>query len=309
MKTLISFIKRNVKMFFKDKGLFFTSLITPLILLLLYCTFLSNVYKDSFLSSIEEAKKLYNMPDFTVSQKNINGVVGGQLFASLLAVSCITVSFCSNMLMVQDKINGQAKDFAVSPVKKTTLAVGYYIGTILNALIISVVAMIAGFVYIAIIGWCLSVIDVIMITVDILLLVFFGTALSSIVNFFLSTQGQVSAVGTLISSCYGFICGAYMPISQFGKGLQNVLSLLPSTYATATIKYHSLRGAMSALEADGIPAEIVSGIQQSVDCKVNFFGHTVSPIVSFLILLLTDIALIIAYVLINRFAKSKAKNA
>lgn len=301
MKTLISFIKRNVKMFFKDKGLFFTSLITPLILLLLYCTFLSKVYKDSFLSNIPEG--------VTISSKTINGVVGGQLFASLLAVSCITVSFCSNMLMVQDKINGPAKDFAVSPVKKTTLAVGYYVGTLLNALIIAFVAMIAGFVYIAIVGWCLSVVDVLMIIVDILLLVFFGTALSSIVNFFLSTQGQVSAVGSLISSCYGFICGAYMPISSFGKGLQNVLSLLPSTYATATIKYRSLKGAMSALRAEGVPAEIVSGIQESVDCKVKFFGRTVSPTVSFLILLSTDIVLIVAYVLINKFAKKKAKNA
>lgn len=301
MKTLISFIKRNVKMFFKDKGLFFTSLITPLILLLLYCTFLSKVYKDSFLSNIPKG--------VTISSKSINGVVCGQLFASLLAVSCITVSFCSNMLMVQDKINGSAKDFAVSPIKKTTLAVGYYVGTLLNALIIAFVAMIAGFVYIAIVGWCLNFVDVLMIIVDILLLVFFGTALSSLVNYFLSTQGQVSAVGSLISSCYGFICGAYMPISSFGKGLQNALSFLPSTYATATIKHHSLRGAMSALLEEGVPAEIVSGIQESVDCKVKFFGRTVSPIVSFLILLLTDIVLIIAYVLINRFAKKKAKNA
>ena len=31
-------IKRNVKLFFKDKGMFFTSLITPVILLVLYAT-------------------------------------------------------------------------------------------------------------------------------------------------------------------------------------------------------------------------------------------------------------------------------
>ena len=47
MKTLGSIIKRNTKLFFKDKGLFFTSLITPLILLVLYATFLANVYRDS----------------------------------------------------------------------------------------------------------------------------------------------------------------------------------------------------------------------------------------------------------------------
>ena len=45
-------VKRNVKLFFKDKGLFFTSLITPLILLLLYSTFLGNIFRDSYTSSI-----------------------------------------------------------------------------------------------------------------------------------------------------------------------------------------------------------------------------------------------------------------
>ena len=41
MKTLFAITKRNVKVFFKDKGMFFTSLITPIILLVLYSTCLA----------------------------------------------------------------------------------------------------------------------------------------------------------------------------------------------------------------------------------------------------------------------------
>lgn len=52
MKTLLILTKRNSKLFFKDKGMFFSSLITPAILLVLYVTFLSNVYRDSFLSAL-----------------------------------------------------------------------------------------------------------------------------------------------------------------------------------------------------------------------------------------------------------------
>ena len=52
MKSIGILIKRNIKLFFKDKGMFFTSLITPAILLVLYATFLGNVYKDSFLSAM-----------------------------------------------------------------------------------------------------------------------------------------------------------------------------------------------------------------------------------------------------------------
>ena len=55
MQTTIALIKRNVKLFFKDKGAFFSSLITPVILLVLYATFLAKVFKDSFNGAIEGA--------------------------------------------------------------------------------------------------------------------------------------------------------------------------------------------------------------------------------------------------------------
>ena len=50
-----SLTKRGLKLFFKDKGMLFSSLITPIILLVLYITFLAKVYNDSFVSSLEAA--------------------------------------------------------------------------------------------------------------------------------------------------------------------------------------------------------------------------------------------------------------
>lgn len=110
MMGLGNLIRRNSKLFFKDKAMFFTSLITPIILLILYTTFLGNVYKQSFLSAIPTG--------FELPEKLINAVVAGQLVSSLLAVCCVTVSFCSNMLMVQDKVSGARADLIVTPVKK-----------------------------------------------------------------------------------------------------------------------------------------------------------------------------------------------
>ena len=52
MTGLGALIRRNCKLFFKDKGMFFTSLITPVILLVLYATFLAKVYRDSFAAAM-----------------------------------------------------------------------------------------------------------------------------------------------------------------------------------------------------------------------------------------------------------------
>ncbi|UKI22666.1 MAG: hypothetical protein L6V88_10295 [Anaerotruncus sp.] len=54
MTEFCNLTARNCKLFFKDKGVFFTSLITPLILLVLYATFLAKVYKNSFIAGIPQ---------------------------------------------------------------------------------------------------------------------------------------------------------------------------------------------------------------------------------------------------------------
>ena len=291
MNTVKMLLKRNIKLFFKDKAMFFTSLITPVILLVLYATFLSNVYTDIFHDSLAGV--------IEVSESLIRGCVGGQLISSILAVSCVTVAFCSNMLMVQDKVTGVAKDFKTSPVRPSALAVSYYLATLASTLIICFVATGICLLYIAAVGWYMSVLDVILLFADVVLLVLFGTALSSIINFFLSTQGQISAVGTIVSSAYGFICGAYMPISQFSTGLQRVLSFLPGTYGTSIIRNCAMRGVFEEMKIIGFPSEIVEKIRDSVDCNLYFFGNKVELPVMYLILGGTVALLIGIYITMN----------
>ncbi len=295
MKTVSLLTRRNVKLFFKDKGMFFTSMITPLILLVLYATFLANVYRDAFASSLPAG--------ILISDELMNALVGGQLFSSLLAVSCVTVAFCSNLLMVQDKVSGARSDLDVTPVKRSAMAISYYLASAICTLLICLVTVAAGCIYLSQIGWYLSFGDVLLILADVFLLVMFGTAFSSIINYFLSSQGQISAVGSIVSSCYGFICGAYMPISSFGEGLQTALSFLPGTYGTALLRTHSLRGVLAELSNVGVPTAAIDSLRDSVDCNVYFFDTRVSEPIMFTILGGTVILLILAYILINKIKK------
>ncbi|MBQ8331475.1 MAG: ABC transporter permease [Clostridia bacterium] len=297
MKTLFVILKRNIKLFFKDKGLFFTAMITPVILLILYVTFLENVYWDSFEMSVPSGME--------ISETIIGSAVGGELVSSLLAVCCVTISFCSNMLMVQDKITGARQDMMITPVRGQTLAFGYYLSTLAVTMIISLLALGGGMLYLAVAGWYLTVTDILLLIFDVFLLVMFGTALSSIINFFLSSQGQISAVGTIVSSGYGFLCGAYMPISQFPEGLRRVISFLPGTYGTSLIRNHAMRGAFEAMEEQGIPQEVIRVVRDSVDCNLYFFDHAVPLSMMYLILGGSIVLLVGIYVLLNILKQKK----
>ena len=301
MTGLLNLIRRDRRLFFKDKGMFFSSLITPLVLLVLYATFLGNVYRDSFVGAMPQG--------FAVDDALIDATVGGELISSLLAVSCVTVAFCSNLLMVQDRVTGAIGDLTVSPVRRSTVALAYFCASALTTLIVSFTALGVCLLYLLKMGWYLSFGDVLLIALDVLLLTLFGVALSSCVNFPLKTNGQASAVGTIVSAGYGFLCGAYMPISSFSDGLQKVLSFLPGTYGTSLLRNHCLGGVYREMERVGFPDGVVEGIRDSIDCNLYFFGDKVEISVMYLILGGAVNLFVGLYVLMNMLHRRKGRSA
>lgn len=296
MRRMWELVLRNTKMYFKDMGMFLTSLITPAILLILFMTFLGSIYKNSFVSAIPNGLE--------VSDKLINGLVAGQLSSAMLATSCVTVAFCSNLLMVQDRANGTRKDLIVSPIKKTTLGLSYFLASILSTLIVNLTATMICFFYIGCMGWFLSVGEALLAILDVILLTLFGVSLASCINYFLNTQGQAGAVGTIVSSCYGFVCGAYMPISSYGKGLQNFMAFLPGTYGTGLIRNHMMNGALDSL-SEQLSSEAIKAMKDSVDVNLYFFDNSVEVWQMYLILLSFIVLFIALYLVFVKFIKRR----
>ncbi len=292
-------IARNCKVYFKDKALFFSSLIAPLILFFLFVAFLGDVYRDSLTSILPEGVE--------ISSRLIEGFAGGWLLSSLLAVSAVSISFTACMVMVQDKLTDRFSDFCVSPVSRSTLALGYYISTALVTLLVCGTALAVGLVYIAIVGWYLTFSDVLLICLDTVLLVLFGTALASIVCNFLKSQGGITAVEAIVSAAYGFLCGAYMPISSLAAPIGNALMFMPGTYGTALLHTHCMGGAISTICEGGMSA-YEAAIREGFDCTLSFFGTAVPQWVCFLVIVAAVLVLVGAYVLICviRAKKSRA---
>lgn len=276
MRRFLNLTARNIKLYFSDKALFFTSLITPAILLILFVTFLGEIYKDTFLEMIPKG--------MTLSDELLNGLVSGQLTSSVLAVSCVTVAFCSNFLMVQDKVNGIDKDFSLAPISPKTLRLSYFAASLFSTLLINVFALCLCLIYTASNGWFLNGGDVLRILFRVVLLTLFGSVLSSVINGMLKTQGQITVVGTIVSSMYGFLCGAYMPMSSFSDGIRNTLLFLPGTYGTVLIRNSVMSGTFREL-GEILPDSAVDAMKTAVDYHLVFFEHDVSVAAMYAVLI------------------------
>ncbi len=302
-KKMISLISRNTKCYFKNKFTFFTSLITPLILFVLFATFLKNIYIESFENIAAEF-------EITIGKRALNGVTGAWLMSSILSVSSVTVAFCSNIIMVEDKMNASINDINVSPIKKTTVAVSYFISNFFVTFIVIVTIMLIGHIYLACVGWYIPVSDVFMILVDCICGILFGTLLAGIVESFISSQGGISAVSTLVSSMYGFICGAYMPFSQFSEGLRNFLGLLPGTYGVGIMRNHYMNGYIDEIvkgATDPTVADSLSkGLKDGFDANLYVFGNRI-PLGAMYGILLGSCAVLLAVYIVIIILRNKNK--
>ena len=283
---------RNIKLYFKDKMTFLVSLITPLILLVLFIAFLKSTYEDSILSIIQ---------GFDLDQSLIDALTGGWLFSSVLATSCITIAFCSGMMVI-DKINRANIDFMVSPVKKSTLQLSYVLANLFSTFIITFVLLIVGLIYLACVGFYITFVDILLIVFGIIITSLFGTILANIIWTFTHSQGVVSGVCTLVSALYGFICGAYMPINTMGQGMQYFVSLLPGTYATVLFRQGFLNSVLNRMR-ETLPQGMINGIASGLDVKMSFFGHDVSTLALILVISISTIVLLGVFLFINKFKK------
>lgn len=294
MKTFWSLVQRNIKLFFKDRALFFVAMISPVVLLVLFVTFLGSTYKNTFLNIISEFGA-------SVQDGVIDGAVVAYLFSALLSVSCVTVAFCCNVMSIQDKINGVKNDFEVTPVKKTTVAFSYLVATFIVSMIICLIIFAILLIMTFAMGqFYFNFSDICFSLLIIAALCLFGAILSSIVCHFCSTQSQLGAITGIVSSCYGFLCGAYMPISQFSSGISNFISILPGTFGTSLLKNRLLSGYLAEMSSEGVPGGALDAIRHGFDLKLSFSGNEISINLMTIVLAVTIIISLALFVILNK---------
>lgn len=296
ISAVFKLISRNIAVFAKDKVFLFTSLITPLILLALFVLFLKNVY----ISSFENVVSYYSV---TVDDSVADAFANHWLMSSIFAASCVTMAFCVATIMVDDRITGAVNDIRVSPVKEGVIALAYLISTFIITFVFMLIVFFVGLIYLAITGFYLAVSDVFLCIAAILLLSLFGAILANISMAFVKSQGTASAIATLVSSMYGFICGAYMPISSFPEAIQNFVIFIPGTYGSNILRMAFLNPVLKNI--DGLSGAAKEGVRDGFDINMYFFDNKLNLSADVLVLVLSCAVLLALYLLLTHFSIKK----
>ncbi|MEA4853273.1 MAG: ABC transporter permease [Christensenella sp.] len=262
--------KRNLKIFFRDKGAVFFSLLSVLIIIGLYALFLG----DSMTSGNE------NVP-------GIEPLMGSWVVAGILAVVSMTSTLGAFGTLVDDRAKKIEKDFAVSPLKRGSIAGGYILSAIAVGVIMSLAALVVGEIYIVACGGELLSIQNLLLTLGgILLSVLSSSSIMLLLVSFFRSQSAYSAASILIGTLIGFLTGMYIPIGSLPAAVQTVVKCFPVSYSASYFRTVMMQQPMEVSFANA-PQSAVSEFKTELGVTFDWNGQQTTLTVCVIVMAVT----------------------
>ena len=299
MMQILSLTKRNMKVFLRDKTGVFFSLLSPLLVLLLFILFLGDLQIDAVKGALESNGVLDLFPKNYASAVAYNWLIAG-----VLGVSCITVSFSCLSVIILDREKGIENDYKASPVSNIKVYIAYILGVFLSTLLIMIIVSIFGLIFLAATNSLnMNFTNVLVLYGGIILGSFNASLFAYALTSFIKTSGAHGAFTGLICAVSGFLIGAYMPLSSFPKPIQYFCGLIPGSYSAGLCRTSLLNNYMA--DATGKSAELGSALNDYFSIKVNLFGNSIDQSGMFVFLLVSTIIFLLVNIIIIRLHSKK----
>ena len=239
MRGISGLIKRNLLLFFKDWQSILFSLLTSIIVLVLYLLFL----KGTFVSAIQSAMEQYPGLASMVLQKDIDMFANLFLLSGILGSAMISVPFSCITVLVKDRANKVDYDILSTPLKRGQIIFAYFVSAVLTSILLNSIILAVGLIGIRMQGnMYLNISQVVKAFSVVALGSISASAIFMIIVLFFKTVSACEAFFGILSAASGFVIGAYIPISQFSNEVQTVCNLFPASQITIMLRNILLNG-------------------------------------------------------------------
>lgn len=244
--------KRNLRIYFRDLGSIFFSLLTMLIVILLMVFFLG----DMNIENVTEMLACYSGRNAVADEKNAELLIFAWTCAGILSINAVTVTLAAYSGMIKDRVTGRLNAIYTSSANQFTIASSY----VASAWVASVLVCILTLVIVEIIGvskgmeW-FSVVQHLKLVGMIMANSFTYATLMYLLSHIAKTEGAWSGVGTVIGTLVGFFGGIYIPIGGLSDAIGNAMKCTPVIYGSSMFR---------KIMTDTILTDTLAGIPEEV---------------------------------------------
>lgn len=278
--SMITLVKRNMLLFFKDKTAVFFSLMAVFVVLGLYIAFLGDMMIQPLEASFgEHARELSDQ----------------WIMAGTLGTVCLTTSLSVLEIIIEDKNKRILDDFYITPMKKRNITIAYFISTFLITFMVCMITLFIAELYIVYYGgrWItlsafLQVIGVL--CIDIMCCI---SILYFALSFFHSTHA-FSNITTIIGTLSGFLMGIYIPIGSLPNALQAIIRFFPPSHGASLLRKVMMDESLTRI-MEPMPSEVLTNFKTQFGLDFYYGDTLCTTICSIGILILTTILFIFLY--------------
>ena len=285
MTTIIS---RNLNLYFKEKTTIFFSLLTSLIILVLYFAFLKQNYTDS-LKSLKECAQFADI----------------WLLAGLLSVTGMTTTFQAMTQLVVDKTTGRMRAFRLTQTSRLSVFLGYFFSSVIIGILMQVAILAIGFgILTAVDGIGFSINQLVLTVLAIILNSLVSAALSLILLSGIKKRSSLTSLGTIIGTLSGFLSGVYIPMSALPEIGQNIIKFYPGAYSASLFRHILLADQFKITFASLSPDKLLD-FKAAFGIGLSLNGQLTTAVSESILLLFATLGLLIGSVI---FLKINKKN-
>lgn len=257
---MLALASRNWKLFYRDRGTVFFSLLGPIIIVLLYIFFLKGTITASL----------------TVADDSMDYLVDSWIMAGIIASATVTTCLAGYGTMIRDREDGIARDFDTAPVAKSSVIGGYMINSMVIGTVMSIISLVVAEIYIIVNGGeLLSFTQLAQVLGIILAAVFSAAGVLGLLSSFVPSQSAFSGANIAIGAAIGFLVGAYIPIGSLPAGVQHVLLMIPASHAARALR-EVMMGEPMAQAFEGAPSEAVDAFRTEMGVDFELAGYSVT---------------------------------
>jgi|AntRauTorcE11897_2_1112592.scaffolds.fasta_scaffold00001_508 multidrug/hemolysin transport system permease protein len=266
---MISLIKRNLKVYLKDKGAVFFSFLSIIIILALFILFLNNMHTTLVPDQFQGSDSFYQL-------------MYSWAFAGVLMVGTFTVPIGFLEIMVKDFETDTVKDFFSSPLSKLKIILSYLISSVIVTILLSIFNLVIGKIVLTTLT---NFTPDILISIQLILAIILSSILFSSIFFYISTKFKTTksygALGTLMGTLIGFITGLYVPLGSLQGPVATIINLLPTMQIASVFRKIYMQDVLTSVFAGNEQA--MQEYANYVGVNIEVFGFNITLLLSVLI--------------------------